>query len=227
MVVLDWIDTTVIALQNLWQGFISFIPNLVGAIIVFLIGWIISVAIGKLVAEILRRVKFNRIFETGEWKEALKRAEIKVNASAFVGAIIKWVLIIVFLSAAVEILGFREFTAFLTSDVLPFLPNVIVAAFIFVVAVIIADILEKVVRTAVEGAKVGYGPIVGAIVKWSIWIFAIFAILFQLGIAPDLVKIIIQGIVAVFVIAAGIAFGLGGKEIAGEMMQDIRNKLRE
>jgi len=226
MVVLDWIDTTVIALQSLWQGFINFIPNLVGAIIVFLIGWIISVAIGKLIAEVLKRIKFNRIFETGGWKEALKRADVKVDASAFVGAIVKWVLMIVFLAAAVEILGFREFTAFLTDDVLPFLPNVIVAAFIFVVAVIIADILEKVVRTAVEGARVGYGSIVGVIIKWSIWIFAIFAILLQLGIAPDLVKIIIQGIVAVFVIAAGIAFGLGGKDIAGEVMQDLRSKLR-
>lgn len=226
MVVLDWVDTTVIALQNLWQGFINFIPSLIGAIVVFLIGWIISVAIGKLVAEILKRIKFNRIFETGEWKEALKRAEVKVDASAFVGAIIKWVLMIVFLAAAVEILGFREFTAFLTDDVLPFLPNVVVAAFIFVAAVIIADILEKIVRAAVEGAKVEYGSVVGAIVKWSIWVFAIFAILLQLGIAPDLVKIIVQGIVAVFVIAAGIAFGLGGKDVAGEIMQNLRNKLR-
>ena len=226
MVVLDWVDTTVIALQNLWQGFINFIPSLIGAIVVFLIGWIVSVAIGKLIAEILKRIKFNRIFETGGWKEALKRADVKVDASAFVGAIIKWVLMIVFLAAAVEILGFTEFTRFLTDDVLPFLPNVVVAAFIFVAAVVIADILEKVVRTAVEGAKVEYGSVVGAIVKWSIWIFAIFAILLQLGIAPDLVKIIIQGIVAVFVIAAGIAFGLGGKDIAGEIMQDIRSKLR-
>jgi len=226
MVVIDWFDITASALENLWLGFISFIPRLIGAIIVFLIGWLISVAIGKLVAEVLKRLKFNRIFEKGGWEKALEKAEIKVDASAFIGAIIKWVLLIVFLAAAVDVLGFEQLTSFLTLKVLPFLPNVVVAAFIFVVAVIIADILEKVVRAAVEGAKVGYGQIVGVIVKWSIWVFAIFTILLQLGIAPDLVKVIIQGVIALIVIAGGIAFGLGGKEVASQILQDLRNKLR-
>lgn len=226
MVVADWFDTTVIALKNLWQGFIDFIPNLIGAIVVFLIGWVISVAIGKLVAEILKRIKFNRIFEKGGWRTALEKAEIKVDASAFIGAIVKWVLLIVFLAAAIEILGFEQLTIFLTEKVLPFLPHVVVAAFIFVVAVIIADILEKVVRAAVEGAKLGYGQVVGAIVKWSIWVFAVFAILLQLGIAESLITIIIQGIVALIVIAGGIAFGLGGKDVAAEILQNLRDKLR-
>jgi len=226
MVITDWFDTTVSALKNLWVGFIDFIPNLIGAIVIFLIGWLIAIAIGKLVAEILKRVKFNRIFEKGGWKLALERADIKVDASAFIGAIVKWVLVIVFLSAAVEILGFKELTLFLTSDVLPFLPNVIVAAFIFVVAVIIADILEKVVRATVEGTRVGYGALVGAIVKWSIWIFAIFVILSQLRIAESLVQTIMQGIIALIVVAGGIAFGLGGKDVAAEILQDLRNKLR-
>ena len=226
MVITDWFDTTVLALKNLWVGFIDFIPNLIGAIVIFLIGWLIAIAIGKLVAEILKRVRFNRIFEKGGWKLALERADIKVDASAFIGAIVKWVLVIVFLSAAVEILGFKELTLFLTSDVLPFLPNVIVAAFIFVVAVIIADILEKVVRATVEGTRVGYGALVGAIVKWSIWIFAIFVILSQLRIAESLVQTIMQGIIALIVVAGGIAFGLGGKDVAAEILQDLRNKLR-
>lgn len=226
MIITGWFETTVSALKNLWIGFIDFIPSLVGAIIVFLIGWLIAIAIGKLVAEILKRVRFNRIFEKGGWKTALEKADIKVDASAFIGAIVKWVLVIVFLAAAVEILGFKELTYFLTGDVLPFLPNVIVAVSIFVIAVIIADILEKVVKAAVEGTKVGYGPLVGAIVKWSIWIFAIFAILLQLGIAESLIKIIIQGLVALIVIAGGIAFGLGGKNVAGDILQDLRNKLR-
>ena len=96
----------------------------------------------------------------------------------------------------------------------------------FVVAVIIADIVEKVVRAAVEGAKMGSGPVVGAIIKWSIWILALFAILLQLGIAEALITTIVQGIVALIVIAGGIAFGLGGKDAAAEVIQDLRNKLK-
>lgn len=226
MILIDWWTTTVDALENLWIGFIDFIPNLVGALVVFIIGWVIAVAIGKLVEEVLKRVKFNRIFEKGGWKTALEKADIKVDASSFIGAIFKWVLLIAFLIAAVQILGLNQLRDFFV-DVLNYLPNVIVAAFILVVAIIIADILEKVVRAAVEGTKIGYGQLVGAVVKWSIWIFAIFAILLQLGIAEDLVKTIIQGIVALIVIAGGIAFGLGGKDVAGEILQDLRNKLRE
>lgn len=226
MIITGWLDTTIIALKNLWLGFIDFIPNLIGAIIVFLIGWLISIAVGKLIAEILKRIKFNRIFEKGGWKTALEKAEIKVDASAFIGAIIKWVLLIVFLAAAVEILGFNQLTVFLTQKVLPFLPNVVVAAFIFVVAVIIADILEKVVRAAVEGAKVGYGQLVGAIVRWSIWVFAILIILSQLGIGETFMADLFRGIVVMIVLAIGLAFGLGGKDVAAEILQDLRNKLR-
>jgi len=226
MILINWWDTTVAALKNLWQGFIGFIPNLVGALVVFIIGWIVAVVVGKVVAEVLKRIRFNQVFEKGSWKRALEKAEIKVDASAFVGAIFKWVLLIVFLAAAVEILGFNQLTIFLTADVLPFLPNVIVAAFIFVVAVIIADILEKLVRAGIEGTKVGHGPLVGAIVKWSIWVFAIIVILYQLGIGRVFMADLFRGIVAIIVISVGLSLGLGGKDVAAEILQDLRSKLR-
>lgn len=225
MFLIDWYDVTFTQLAKLWQGFLNFVPKLIGAIVVFLIGWAISAAVGKLVAEVLKRIKFNKLFEKGGWKSALEKAEIKVDPAGFIGAIFKWVLMIVFLLAAVEILGFVQFADFL-KDVLDYLPNVVVAAFIFVVAMIIADILEKVIRAAVEGARVGYGQFAGVIVRWSIWIFAILIILIQLGIGKELILTLFTGVVALLVISGGIAFGLGGKELAAEILQNIRNRLR-
>ncbi|OGZ17454.1 MAG: hypothetical protein A2V72_00255 [Candidatus Nealsonbacteria bacterium RBG_13_37_56] len=224
MIITNWLDTTVIALKSLWIGFIDFIPNLIGALLIFIIGWVIAVAVGKLVAEVLKKIRFNQIFEKGAWKTALEKAEIKVDAAAFIGAIVKWVLLIAFLIAALQILGLSQLKDFFV-DVLNYLPNVVVASFILVIAIIIADILEKVVRATIEGVKVGYGQLIGAIIKWSIWIFAILAIMLQLGIAEDLVKTIIQGVVALIVIAGGLAFGLGGKEVAADILQNLRNKL--
>lgn len=225
MIVGDWYSTTAKALLDLWGGFISFIPKLIGALIIFLIGWFISIGVGKLIAQLLRKIKFNRIFEKGGMKTALEKAEIKVDASGFIGVIFKWVLMIVFLLAAVEVLGLIQFADFLT-EVLKYLPNVIIAVLIFAVAVIIADILEKVIRAAVEGIKVGYGHISGVIVKWSIWIFAILAILYQLQIAKELVQVLFTGIVALIVIAGGLAFGLGGKEFATNILQSIKRKFQ-
>ena len=224
--ILDWADVTIQALQNLWQGFLIFIPVLIGAIIVFLIGWFISVGIGKLITEILKRIRFNQIFEKGGWKNALAKAEIKVDASGFIGAIVKWVLVIVLLLASVEILGLVEFADFL-KGVLGYLPNVIVAALIFVVTVIVVDIVEKIARAGVEGIRVGYGQMVSVVVKWSIWVFAVLAILHQLGIARPFMETLFAGLIAMLVISFGIAFGLGGRDVAAEILQDLKRKLKE
>lgn len=223
--ILDWYTITMGALSDLWQGFIEFLPSLIGALIIFIVGWLISVGIGKLVAEVLRKLKFNKIFDKGSLKAALDKANFKVDASGFVGAIFKWVLVIVFLLAAVEVLGLIQFADFL-SNVLEYLPNVIVAVLIFVVAVIISDILEKIVRAAVESTKVGFGDLAGSIVRWSIWVFAIIAILYQLDIGKELISTLLNGIIALIVIAGGIAFGLGGKDAAGEAINTIRKKFR-
>lgn len=223
---MDWYTITAEVLGNLWQGFLNFIPKLIGALIVFLIGWLIAVGIGKLITEILKRLQFNKIFEKGVWKEALEKAELKIDASGFIGAICKWILVIVFLLAAVEILGLIQFADFL-SKVLAYLPNVVVAALIFVVAVIIANIAEKIVRAGVESARVGYGSMAGAIVRWSIWIFAILAILMQLKIASELILTLFTGFVAMLTIAGGIAFGLGGKDVAAGILENLKKKLKE
>jgi len=223
--VFDWYNVTVGALLTLWQGFVEFIPSLIGALIIFIVGWFISIAVGKVIAEVLKKLRFNRVFEKGTLKEALDKAEFKVDASGFVGAIFKWILVIVFLVAAVEVLGLVQFAEFLT-DVLAYLPNVVVAVLILVVAVIIADIAEKLIRAAVESMRVGFGSLVGSIVRWSIWVFAIFAILYQLRIAPELIQTLLTGIIALIVIAGGIAFGLGGKDVAADFLKDIRSKFQ-
>ncbi|MGB9743580.1 MAG: mechanosensitive ion channel family protein [Minisyncoccales bacterium] len=224
--VLDWTEITLQTFQNTWQGFLNFLPLFIVAVIIFIIGWFISVGIGKLVTEILKRIKFNQLFEKEAWRAALEKAEIKVDASAFVGAIVKWILVILFLLIAVEILGLVELADFLKS-VLNYLPNVVVAALIFVVTVILVDIVEKVVRAGVESIKVGYGHLVSVIVKWSIWIFAILAILHQLGIARPFMETLFTGLIAVLVIAGGLAFGLGGKDLAAELLQDLKKKVKK
>jgi len=222
---LEWYSITYEALLGLWKGFLIFIPKVLGALIIFLLGWVFATGIGRLVTEILKRLRFNEIVEKTGWTEAFKRAKLEVSLSEFLGAIIKWILVLVFLLAAVEILGLLQFAVFLTK-VLGFLPNVAVSVLIFVVAIILADILEKVTVASVERVKIGYAKLAGVLVKWAILGFAILAILLQLGIAAPLVHTLFTGIVALFVISFGLAFGLGGKEIAAEILKELREKLR-
>lgn len=223
---MDWYSATTQALQGLWQGFLNFIPLLIVAIIVFIIGWFLSIGAGKVITEILKKIKFNQIFEKGGWKTALEKADFKVDAAGFIGAIVKWVLVIVFLQIAVSILGWKQF-AFLLESVVGYIPNVIVAALIFVVTVILVDIIEKIVRATVEGFRVGYGHMISAIVKWGIWIFVIVIILDQLNIGGILPQTIIFGFIAFLALSAGLAFGLGGKEVAAEILQNLKKKLKD
>lgn len=225
----DWYIIIYDSLERFLEGFVGFIPVLIGAIIVLGVGWIIAIAIGKLVTEVLKQIKFNRLFDRGVWKESLEKADFKIDASGFIGAIVKWVLVIVFLQISIAMTGWVQFASIL-EGIINYLPNVIIAALIFVVAVVIADILEKLVRVVVERTKIGYGNVAGIIVKWSIWIFAILAILKQLLIAPELVQSLtnafIYGTMLFIVIAGGIAFGIGGKESAGNIIRGIEGKLR-
>jgi hypothetical protein len=222
----DWYYITIQALLNLWQGIADFVPKLIGALIIFFIGWLIAIGVQKLIIEVLKAIRFNQLFEKGSMKGALEKADIRVNASAFIGAIAKWIVVLVFLLAAVEVMGFVQFAEYLR-DVLAYLPNVVVAVLMLAAAVIIADISEKIVRVAVEGTKVGYGNLAGAIVRWSIWVFAALAILYQLRIVPELIQTLLTGVVALIVIAGGLAFGLGGKDMAAEILNNVKKKIMD
>ncbi len=217
-------------IQPALRGVVEVIANLILAIIVFTIGYLISVGIGKLVTEILKSVKFNKLFEKEGWKKAMQRAEIDVDASGFIGAIIKWVFVVVSLLVAVDILKLTEFAGFLTS-VLDYIPRVIVAILVFVVAVIISDIIEKIVRVAVEKMKVGYGYLASSIVKWAIWIFTIFLILDQLLPTSLLIKTlytgIVYGVIGALALGIGLAIGLGGKDTAGKIIENLSKKIKE
>ncbi len=167
------------------------------------------------------------LFAKEGWATAFQKAGVDVHPAEFVGAIFKWVFVIVSLLLAVDILKLSQFGGVLT-QVLDYLPNVIVAALIFVVAVIISDIIEKIVRVAVERMKVGYGYVAASIVKWAIWIFTIFLVLNQLlpnnALIETLYMAIVYGIVGTLALGAAIAIGLGGKETAEEMISDMYKK---
>jgi hypothetical protein len=222
----EFTQATVKALSEVWGNTLVFLPTLLFALVVFIVGWFIAIGVGSLIAQILTKLRFNKILDKGNWKTALDKAEITVHPSDFVGGVIKWVLVLTFLTWSVEILGSDQFAGFL-ADVLAYLPNVIVAALIFVVTVIIVDIVEKLVKVSIEKAKVGYSQLASSIVKWAIWVFAILAILEQLGIAKSFMQIIFSGITAMLAIALGLAFGLGGKDVAAEALNGLKKKLKK
>ncbi len=211
--------------ETFWENFMLFLPSLVAALFVFIVGWFVALAFGKVIAGILYRLKFNDFFEGEKWEKAIKKAEIRINPAEFLGNVIKWVIFIVVIWLTVGILGLDQFAYFM-SDVVNYLPNVLVATLIFVVAVMIGDFLAKMVIAATERSDFPYAVTAGSMVKVAIWVFAGFAILVQLGIARELLLAVFYGMVAFFVIAGGISFGLGGKDAATKFIDKMKKQIK-
>ncbi len=218
-----WTTIAWSGIEKFWLGFLDFIPKLILALIVFIIGWLIAAFIGRIIQEVLKRLQLDKLFQVKKWSEALEKAEFDAKPSEFIGSLIKWILVIVTLSISVEVLGLPQFSAFL-GQVVNWLPNLLAAVLIFVATVIIASIAEKLVRASVHGTKVGYSKLAGTITKWAVWIFGISAILIQLGIGRSLILVIFQGVIALLAIAGGLAFGLGGKESASGFLRELKDK---
>ncbi|MBU1292179.1 hypothetical protein KKH07_01690 [Patescibacteria group bacterium] len=226
MTIQTWTEVVTASLQGLWIGFIEFLPSLLGAIIIFIIGWIIATLLGKLAAQVIRTLRIDQILEKMSFKRSLERANLKLDSGKFIGEIVRWFFIIVFLMAATDILGLPEVTIFLRR-VLLYIPQIMVAVLILLIAVLVANFLQRLVKASVEAAGLKSANFLGAITKWAILIFALLSALLQLGIVPALIETLFTGFIAALAIGLGLSFGLGGKDIAAETLSKLKNEVRE
>jgi len=221
MLAQTWTEVVTSSLQTLWSGFMGFLPNLLGAVIVFIIGWLIASILGKLTVQIIRLLRIDNILEKIGFKKSIERANLKLDSGKFLGELVKWFFIIVFLMAATDILDMPQVTEFLRQIIL-YIPHLIVAILILLAAVLIASFLQKLVKASVEAAGLKSANFLATVTKWSILVFAILAALLQLGVVPSLIQTIFTGVVAALVISAGLAFGLGGRDLAAQILEKIR-----
>ncbi|MEA2092676.1 MAG: hypothetical protein U9P61_01745 [Patescibacteria group bacterium] len=221
----DFTGVTQQKLVEFWDGFISFIPNLTGALIVLIVGWIVAIAVGKIIGGVLYRLKFNEPFKGEKWNKAMKQANIDINPSDFLGKVIKWIVFILVIWIVADILKLNQVTDFVGS-IIAYIPNIIAATLIFIIAVIIGELLSKLIIATIEKSELPYSRMAGTIIKVAIWIFATFAILIQLGIAKDLLMVLFSGLIAFMVIAGGLAFGLGGKDAATKFIETAKKSIK-
>ncbi len=203
------------SLMNLWSGFISFVPSLLGAIILFIIGWVVGSVIGKAVAQVLNALKLDKLFESAGAGDLMNRAGMKLNVGGFIGGLVKWFVIVVFLMASLEIMGLTQVNDFLREAVLFYLPKVIIASLVLIIATVLAGTMQRLVEASAKAANVRSANMLGSITRYAIWIFAFIIALSELGIATAFMQILFTGLVGALAIACGLAFGLGGKDAAG------------
>ena len=226
MLITTWGEIFSQSLLGLWYGFVSFLPGLLGAIILLVIGLVVGAIIGKAITQLANALKLDKLFESAGASEFMHRAGLKLNASGFIGGLVKWFIIIVFLMAALQIIGLTQVNDFLRSAVLYYLPKVVIASLVLIIATILADTMKKLVRASAQAANIRSANMLGSITLYAIWIFAFIIALSELGIASAFMQILFTGFIAALAIALGLSFGLGGKEAAGRAVEKLSDNMR-
>jgi len=226
MLLETWSSSLRSALSDLADGVIGFVPELLLAIIIFVLGWVIGSLLGQVVAQVFRSLKVDNLLKTAKVDEVLHRAGFNLNSGRFFGELVEWFVILMFLVASLDVLGLPQVNDFLRDVVLTYLPKVIVATLILIIGVVIAAAVQRLVVGTATAAGVRSANFAGAIAKWSIWIFAVLTALFQLNIGGPLIQTLFQGIVVALSLAFGLSFGLGGQQAASEFIDKVRSEIK-
>ena len=210
--ILDWTSALQSALTTLLGKLSSILPNIIGSILILIIGSIVAMLLGSLVGAGIKKLKIDTALEKTILYPVSENLGIKISTSKLFGELVKWfVLIIVFITAA-DVANMTQITDFF-NEVLIYLPNVFVAVVILLVASLLATFVANLITTSFKD-ELGY---LSGIAKFAIFTFAILAAMNQLQISRPLVEILFTGIVATGVLA----FGLGGKDVAGDIVKKI------
>ena len=188
-------DVVTTSFQQVWLDVFSAVPRIIGAILVFLIGWAVAMAIGKIISSIAMSLKLDEGLGKLGMQDGLARAGLRLDSAKFLGELFQ---------------------------VLLYIPNVIVAVIMIIAALLLAGFFEKLVHASVETAHLKGGKSLGLVVKWVVLVFGFLAAVQQLGVATDIINIMITGFVAMVALAGGIAFGIAGKDVAGDILKKAK-----
>src|ERR687885_315382 len=205
------------SLRNALDVFLSYIPQLIGAIIILIVGYIVAKILQAVVSRVLKGVGFDGWMERGGIKQFLDRAQTRETPATVLGTLVFWFVFIIAIVMATDALGIRQVSAVL-SQLIAYIPSVIAAVLILILAALLANFLAGIVRGATGS------DLLSNVARYAIIVYAAFAALTQLGIAVQLTAptfLIILGAVA---LAAAIAFGWGGRDVAKDIIERYYNQ---
>jgi hypothetical protein len=214
------------SLLTLWGGVALFLPRFIAAVVVFLVGWLIAELLGKLAYHVVKIVHLDNALSRVGFRQAWEKSGFKLNTPMLFYELVKWFFVVVFLMAATNILGLGQVSEFLGTVVF-YLPNVIVAMVILLIGILVAKFLEGLVKASVRAAGLMSANFLGALTKWTVFVFSLLIALAQLKVADDIIKIVITGLIAAGALAMGLAFGLGGVKHAEQMIGDLKRRIEE
>ena len=205
--------------------FLGAIPRVIGFLVIIVIGWIISGLLAAAVAALLRAVRFNALAQNAGIQGFINNMGLRTDASGLLANIVKWFVRLIVLVVAFDALGLPAVSEVLQQFLL-WIPNLIVAVVVLVIAGLAANALANLIRGATAQAGFDNPNLLATIARVAVWSFGIVVAVNQIGIAQELVNTLFMGFIGALALAAGLAFGLGGRDTAGQIVQNWYNRGR-
>ncbi len=219
-------DALRVSLAGALNTFMSAIPRILGFVVVLVIGWFIASLIAKAVAGLLHAVKFNDLARRSGFADFVQKMGIKTDSAGVIAGVAKWFVRLIVLVVAFDMLGLPAVSQVLR-ELLLWVPNLIVALVVLVIGGLAATALSNLVRGATAQAGLSNSDLLATIAKVGVWAFAIVVAVNQLGIAAVLINTLMIGVVGALALATGLAFGLGGRERAEQVLEAASRKAEE
>lgn len=213
----DWGVATWTGLTAGLTAFFAFLPALLGAIVILLIGWGVASLLYTLTDKLLDAVRFDALMSRIRVDEAINRSGVRIDPSNLVATLVKWSVLLVAFMMAAEKLGLTQVSMGISS-ILGYIPNVIAAALILGLGLLLAGFVSNLVRGAAASAGVRTTELLADLAYWAIAIFAALGAIGQLNIAPVLVQTLYTAVIAAVALAGALAFGLGLREQARDVV---------
>jgi len=212
------------AFNQVVVGIVGFIPNLLGALVLFLLGLLLASWLRSLTIKLINLTKLGGLFKNVAIKEFLKNAQITGKIENVVGEIVHWIVIILFFVASINVLGLTSVSDFLNNIILG-IPTIIAAIIILVVGVVVAGFLEKMVKGSLGSQDPAFSRLIGKIVSYATLTLFILAAISQLGIARFFIETTFTGFIAALALGIGISLGLGSKDLVKTLLEGWYKKV--
>jgi len=209
----------------IWDEMVTFFLNLAMIFVIIIIGWAVALIIARIVRQILKAINIDSLLATSGLKEKLEKSGVKISLVKIGEDMAKWIVILLSVTIATESVGLNQISIFL-NNVLNYIPNIIIAVIILGIGILIAEFSYRIVSASFKTVAFGSSKIFSEIAKWAIIVFALLIALDQLGLQLEFIKILFTGVVAMTALAGGIAFGLGGRDMAKQFLEKTKEKMK-
>ncbi len=215
----EWSSALMTSLATAMALFFSAIPKLIGFAVILIVGWLLATVAEKAIAALLRAVRFNDLSQRSGFAGFVQKMGTESDSAGMIGGVVKWFVRLVALVVAFDALGLPAVSDVLR-QLLLWLPNVAVALVVLVIAGLAANALGGVVRGAAAEGQLDKPELLGRLASGLIWAFGVVVAVNQIGIATALVNTLFMAVVGALALALGLAFGLGGRETAAQIVRD-------